>query len=148
MRCKNGDFQIQHSENGVVDPRKRVQIKHNEKSVKIKKTIVLGQAGKVTGRNKDVYNVEKKRKRGKKKVLTSANFPGKKADSQEEVNVAVTADDPMKVAKTEELRNFKDFDTYEEVAEEGHLPTVSTRWVITDLSQEDWGKNLIQRDCL
>ena len=106
----------------------------NQYKIQKKPRIVLGQAGKVTGRNKDWYNVEKKEKCWPGKLLW------KKADLQEEVNVALTADDPMKVAKMKELRKFKDFDTYEEVAEEGHLPTVSTRWVITDLSQEDWGK--------
>ena len=58
-RCKNGDFQIQYSENWEVDPRKRVQLKHNVVQNTKKNRIVLGQAGKVTGRNKDWYNVEK-----------------------------------------------------------------------------------------
>ena len=72
----------------------------------------------------------------------------------EEVNVAVTADDPLKIAEIEELQKFRDFDTYEEVADEGQ-PTVSTRWVITEkegkvkarlvaIGFEE--KNLIQRD--
>ena len=49
----------------------------------------------------------------------------------EELNVAVTANDPLKIAKIEELQKLRDFDTYEEVADEGQ-PTVSTRWVITE----------------
>lgn len=58
MRFKNSDFQNQDNENRVVDPRKRVQLKPNEKSVQsTKDPLVLGRAGKITKRNKDWYNV-------------------------------------------------------------------------------------------
>ena len=43
----------------------------------------------------------------KKTSVNLANFPGKKTDLQEEVNVAVTADDPMKVAKRKSYGSLK-----------------------------------------
>ena len=134
MRCKNTDFQNVNMENGVVDPHESVQLKPKERiqykidlgSKEWIKATGLGREGKVTGRNKDWYNVENDENKERKSV-DLGQLPWKKADTLEEVNVAVTADDPLKIAKIEELQKFRDFDTYEEVADEGQ-PTVSTHY--------------------
>ena len=85
MRCKNTDFQNVNMENGVVDPHESVQLKPKERiqykidsgSKEWIKATVLGRAGKVTGRIKEWYNVEKMKTR-QEKVLTLVNFLGRK----------------------------------------------------------------------
>ena len=61
--------------------------------------------GNVTGINKDWYNFKNEENKGRKRVdLRQLSL--EKNDLLEEVNVTVTADDPLKVAKFEELQKL------------------------------------------
>ncbi|KAL5015625.1 hypothetical protein ScPMuIL_007295, partial [Solemya velum] len=92
---------------------------------------IIGRAGKATGKYRDWFNVKDEVTNEQKSVdlsvLTWENF--QENQPEEEVTNIVEHDDSKK-AKELELEKLQNFNTYEEIENEGQK-TLSTRWVIT-----------------
>ena len=113
----------------------QIQYKLNNSNEWIKAT-VLGRAGKVTGKNKNWYNVQKTESE-KQKSVDLGQLQWKKIEKNhdtENFDIVLKAEaqsDECTVAKESELQKLKQFDTYEEVNDTGQW-TLSTRWVINN----------------
>ena len=98
---------------------------------------VIGRAGKVTGKYKDWYNVQDDGSNEQKSIDVS-QYIWKKVTNIDDSNMnnvhAVTCkvkDNEIELAKETELKKLCQFNTYEEVANNGQS-TLTTRWVITN----------------
>lgn len=95
--------------------------------------IVLGRAGKVSGKNRNWYNIRESESNVEKSLNLDVAEWKKINDSSEDVNITGDELDIKEVnkAKQSELEKLKTFNTYEEVVDNGQN-TLSTRWVITN----------------
>ena len=98
---------------------------------------VIGRAGKSTGKYSGWFNIEDQENHEQKSInLDQVDYrlqEVKESQPCEEVNTAITTDNESDImkAKKDELEKLIQFDTYEEVENEGQN-TVSTRWVVTN----------------
>ncbi len=119
-----------------VTDRLKYMLKDHEEWITAK---VISRGGKATGKNRGWFNV----KENDSDDIKAVNFETdviqweKLSDIQDEdVNVAFIPDQRhdeklVRSAKQSELENWKSFDVYEEVLDQGQ-PRMSTRWVVTE----------------
>ena len=113
----------------------QIQYKLNNSNEWIKAT-VLGRAGKVTGKNKNWYNVQETESEKQNSVDLGQLQQEKieKNHDTENADIVLKAEaqsDEYTVAKESELQKLKQVDTYEEVKDSGQC-TLLTRCVINN----------------
>ena len=135
-------------------PKKGDKIKYRSMDDEWIEATVLGRGGKATGINKYYFNVQNRLKKDNIGVnLDQMEYERIEefTNDEENENSNITniskedlGDERIIQAKEKELENWKNFEVYEEVEDKGQN-TISTRWVITEKSQQNGSKGIKAR---
>ena len=108
--------------------------------------IILGRAGKATGRYKNEFNVVTEDEDNPVTVkLDNVSVEVQSVPSVYHLVTDINMKDPAVLkAKEAEIKRFKEFDVFEEVKDH-EQPTVSSRWVITSKEEGTYKARLVAR---